>query len=403
VANVFLLKPFSDEETRALESADPRPVYAELAGRCPVHRGPDGTPTLMRMGDVVAANRRRDVLGPGANGPMMGGQRPLIPLDLDGAEHARYRRLLDPLFSARRVALLEPALRALADELIDAFVDEPAGTPDRPVDLYDAFCQPLPSRFFLRLMGIPAGDLAEFISFKNAILGHLPPGLTLVERMAAVRDASRRCYSYFGALLDEREARGEPGDDLMGWLIAAEVDGARLSREDILDIAYLLIIAGLDTVTASLGCMIAHLARTPELRRRLVERPELWADAVEELLRVESPVQTGFRTATADLAIAGESIAAGTTFFLCWASANLDPETFADPLAVDIERRPNPHVAFGSGPHRCLGLNLARMELRVALEQLHRRIPEYSLAEGHPLAFAGKPRTANALPVVWRR
>ncbi|MSP61927.1 MAG: hypothetical protein EXR72_16660 [Myxococcales bacterium] len=145
------MAPFSVEEVRALAAADPQPTYGELAGRCPFHRGPDGTVTLTRMGDIAAVNRRHDVLGPGANGPMMGGQRPLIPLDLDGPEHLKFRRLLDPLFSAKKAALLEPEVRKLADQLIDGFIDR------KEVDLQEAFCQPLPSIFFLRLMGNPAG------------------------------------------------------------------------------------------------------------------------------------------------------------------------------------------------------------------------------------------------------
>ncbi|MSP61926.1 MAG: cytochrome P450 [Myxococcales bacterium] len=238
--------------------------------------------------------------------------------------------------------------------------------------------------------------------------------------MAAVRAASERCYAYFGRLLDERAVRAEPdrpatggstaspgssgtepGDDLIGWLMAAEVEGERLTRENILDISYLLILAGLDTFASSLACMIARLARLPELRRRLVAEPDLFAGAVEELLRFESPVQTGFRTATTDVEIAGEVIAAGTTFFLCWSSANLDPAAFPDPLAIDVARRPNPHIAFGNGFHRCLGIHLARMELRTALDQLHRRIPDYALKPGHELVFSGKPRTVNGLPLVW--
>ena len=162
-----------------------------------------------------------------------------------------------------------------------------------------------------------------------------------------------------------------------------------------------MVLAGLDTVVASLACAIARLAREPALRARLCKEPALWGSAIDELLRFESPVQRGFRTASEDLAIGGETIPAGTTFFLSWASANLDPETFENPLALDLERRPNPHLSFGSGFHRCLGIQLARMELRVALEQLHRRIPDYALKEGHELAFLGMPRTVNALPLVW--
>lgn len=395
MANVFSATPFSADEASAMKRPDPQPVYAGLAARCPIHTGPDGTRTLLRMKDIVAVNKRPDVLGPGAHGPTFGGQRPLVPLDLDGPEHLKFRRLLDPLFSAKKVASLEPQVRELADALIDGFIGQ------KEADLQAAYCEPLPSIFFLRLMGLPAGDLATFVSLKNAILGRLPPGLTPAERMAKIREASAGCYEYLGGVLDARAARKAPGDDLIGWLLSAEAEGHRLTREQVLDISYLMIPAGLDTVASSLGCMLARLARDPALRRRLVAAPALWAPAVDELLRFESPVPLGYRTPSVDLEIGGEVLPAGTTFFLSWASANLDPEAFAGPLALDPERHPNPHVAFGSGFHRCLGTHLARLELRVALEQLHRRIPDYALKDEHALAFSGMTRTVNGLPVVW--
>jgi cytochrome P450 len=395
MANAFTAMPFSVGELGDLTRPDPQPAYDALAKQCPMHRGPDGTLTLMRMQDILAVNKHAHVLGPGAHGPTMGGKRPLLPLDLDGEEHLKYRRLLDPLFSARKVATFEPAVRKLADELIDGFID------DGEADLLERFCEPLPSIFFLRLMGLPAADLPGFIAIKNAILGHLPPGLTFAARMAAVREASARCYDYLGGALDARDPV-DPGDDMIGWLMRAEVDGQRLGREQLLDVCYLIVLAGLDTVGSAMACILARLAREPGLRQRLVAEPRLWAPAVEELLRFESPVQHGFRTPSQDLEIAGEVIPAGTTFFLSWAAANLDPAAFKNPLSIDLERQPNPHLAFGSGPHRCLGIYLARMELRAALEQLHRRIPEYSLRPGHELVFSGKPRTVNGLPLIWR-
>ena len=119
-------------------------------------------------------------------------------------------------------------------------------------------------------------------------------------------------------------------------------------------------------------------------------------------MRFESPVATALRTPSVDLEVGETVIPAGSTFFLCWSSANLDPVSFPDPLTVDIEREPNPHVAFGTGFHRCMGFHLARMELRTVLDQFHRRIPDYRIKEGHNLVFTGKPRWANGLPIVWR-
>lgn len=394
MSNFFLMKLFAADAGRALSSGEPQRAFAELAQRCPVHHAPGGAPLLTRSEDITTINLRRDVRGPGGQGPTMMAARPLPPLDLDGAEHLKYRRLLDPLFSARRMAELEPAVHQLADELIDHFIDAGAA------DLQAEFCQPLPSIFFLRLLGLPASDLAYFVSFKDVILGHLPESLPVPERMARQRAASQQCYEYLARILDERAARGDSRDDLLGWLTTAEVDGQQLARETVLDITYLLILAGLDTVAASLACMLARLAREPALRRQLVAQPDRWPAAIEELLRFESPVQFGFRVPTTDIEIGGERIPAGTMVYLCWSSANLDPAGFVDPLTIDIARRPNPHLAFGSGFHKCLGVHLARMELRAALVALHRRIPEYTL-DGE-LQYTGMPRAPRTLPLRWR-
>jgi cytochrome P450 len=395
MASIYTAQLFTPEELRSLSQADPQAAHSEMAAKCPFHRGPDGTVTITRAEDVIALCKRPDVLGPGAQGATMGGKRPLPPVDFDGAEHTKYRRMLDPLFSAKRMAALEPLVRKLADELINKFIDK------GECDLQDDFCQPLPSILFLSLMGLPASDLEQFLSFKNIILGHLPPGMPLPQRMALIRDASERCYAYMTAEVDARTARAEHGDNLIGWLLDAEIDGVKLPREKVIDICYVMVIAGLDTVASALTCLFARLARAPELRKRLVAEPALWASAVEELLRYESPVPRTFRTATQDLEVAGEKIAAGTTFFLSWASANLDEEAFADPLAIDPERKPNPHLAFGSGFHRCVGVALGRMEMRAALDQFHKRLPDYQLKPGHELVFTGMPRFANALPIVW--
>jgi cytochrome P450 len=208
--------------------------------------------------------------------------------------------------------------------------------------------------------------------------------------------------AYFNDSLDAREASGDPGDDMIGWLMSTEVDGDRLTRENLLDILGLLMIAGLDTVAASLACMLSYFARHPEDRARVVADPSLWTDAVEELMRFESPVTDGGRIATQDLVLpSGEKIPAGTHMSISWSAANLDPDYFPDPLTVDFGRRPNPHIAFASGFHRCLGSHLARMELRVALEAFHRRIPDYRIKPGVELEYSGNPRTPLNLELVW--
>ena len=378
----------------ALAVAEPQAVYSAITAS-PMLSLPGGMFVVGAASSVDALTRNHHVRGSGAIGNTGGAERPLIPLDIDRPEHTKYRKLLDPIFAAKAIAHLESDIRELADELIDTFIER------GHADIYDEFCAILPSTIFLRLMGIPAGDLDYFLDFKNDLLRDFP-GETARAREERMKAAGKRCYSYFDAVLDDREAKGIVGEDLLGRFLCAEVDGHRLTRENILDICYLLMIAGLDTVAASLSCIIAWLARHPEERRRVVADPAMWPDAIEELMRWETPVPGGTRTPTEEMQIGGETVPAGTHVSVLWAAANLDPEKFTDPLTVDLTRRPNAHYSFAAGFHRCLGSHLARMELRAALDQFHKRIPEYRLPDGIELTYEAIPvRLARPLPLMW--
>ena len=189
---------------------------------------------------------------------------------------------------------------------------------------------------------------------------------------------------------------------MLGWLITTEVEGETLPREDILDILGLLMIAGLDTVAASLACFLSYFARFPDQRARVIADPSLWPSAIEELMRYESPVTEGGRIALTDLELpSGEHVDAGTHMHISWHAANLDPAFFPEPLTVDFERSPNPHIGFASGFHRCLGSHLARMEMQVALDAWHRRIPDYEIKAGSDLMYTGNPRAPHHLTLVW--
>jgi cytochrome P450 len=387
---------FSDDAgVAARASAEPQPMYVERAATCPVIDNPNGTITLLRMEDILAVNRSHDVE---QASKYLGSNRKAIPLGLDGPEHTKYRRLLDPVFTARRIAGLEPNIRKLANELIDGFID------DGEANVNVRWCQPLPSTIFISILGLPLEDLESFMRFKNMTLGiGIPRDATPEQRMVLRNEAVEWLQSYFNDSLDARDASGDPGDDMIGWLMTTEVEGERLTRENILDILGLLMIAGLDTVAASLACMLSYFARHADDRARLLADPSMWPDVVEELMRFESPVTDGGRIALTDLVLpSGARIPAGTTMNISWSAANVDPDYFPDPLTVDFARKPNPHIAFASGFHRCLGSHLARMELRVALEAFHRRIPDYEIKPGVELEYSGNPRTPLDLPLVWR-
>lgn len=385
---------FSDPEGAAARAtADPMPMYVERASRCPVERLRDDFVVLLRMEDIRYVNKHHEVE---QASKYLGSSRPAIPLGLDGEEHRKYRRLLDPVFTAKRVAPLADNVRTLADELIDGFID------DREVPAYARWCEPLPSTIFLSILGLPLSDLGDFLHFKSLTLGNEFATLPFDEAMARREEAVVWIHDYFNRLLDARMGADDAGDDLLGWLITTEVEGERLPREDLLDILGLLMIAGLDTVAASLACFLSYLARHPDHRRRLVDDPSLWPSAIEELMRYESPVTEGGRIATADLELpSGEHIAAGTHMRVIWHAANLDPDAFPDPLTVDFERAPNPHIGFASGFHRCLGSHLARMEMHVALEAWHRRIPDYVITPCSDLSYSGNPRAPHHLSLTW--
>ena len=384
----------------------PQPVYARLLQQqCPVTRAAvTASPVISRYEDVVWILRHPELFSSEMEMQMaLGTERPMIPQQIDPPEQTRYRRLLDPHFSRRKMEALVPDIRQHASALIDKFVDRGECEFDRE------FAVPLPCTAFLSLCGLPLGDLDLFLKLKDGIIRpqNVNPeafaGLEMpemIEKSKEIRAQSgHQIYEYFEHVIDDRQA--QPKDDLMGQLVHAEIDGEKLERNEILDICFLLILAGLDTVTATLGCNIAYLAANPEQRQRLVRNDELIPGACEELLRWETPVAAVPRVAKQDLEIGGFEIKAGELVTLLIGAANVDPRHFEDATGVDFERERNLHLAFGAGPHRCLGSHLARMELQVAMEEWHRRIPDYHIKPGETPRFSPGIREALYLPLEW--
>ncbi len=370
----------------------PQRAFVELAGQNAPNR-PDGTLVVARREEMTEFLRHPAVHATDGVNYHMGAQRPLIPLDLDGEAHRKYRKLLDPLFTPKRVARLEATIRTRTNALIDVFAD------NGKAELMLGLCAPLPAHIFIDLLGLPTDDLPIFLEFKEAVVR--PQGATVDEQQANMLAAGERTYDYLARVLDERRA-GPPRDDLIGGFLTVEMDGGRLTDQEIIDICYLLVIAGLDTVTCSLSCMIAWFAEHPAERRRVLAGPELLGKAIEELMRYESPVPLGHRWVTEDIEVHGRHFPAGSKVEVVWAAANVDPDTFPDPLTVDFDRPHNAHVGFAAGPHRCLGSNLARLELRVALEEFHRRIPEYEITPGEDVVYTNYGvRAAIHLPITF--
>ncbi|MET7680481.1 cytochrome P450 [Streptomyces sp. NPDC005423] len=312
-----------------------------------------------------------------------------IPEMLDPPLHGKWRRLLGKDFSPNAVAARETEIRRVAADLIDA-VRETGGT-----DVLDAFARRFPTLIFMRLMGLPEEDLATFLAWVHSIL-HLsyaedPDGARQIAAMNEVSD-------YFEEQIALR--RREPRDDLLSRAMTWRIDGEPIGDRDMHAFCVLMFQAGFDTVPISIGWALYHLATHPELRAAIVADPSLIATSVEETLRVYSFVVPA-RKAAKDVEIGGCPVRAGEMVMLPLAVTNRDPARFENPLEVDPHRETTNHVAFGSGPHRCLGSHLARLELNVAVEEWHKRIPDYRLTPGQELEQHGNMYGLKSLRLAW--
>jgi cytochrome P450 len=359
--------------------------------------------TLMRYADVHDALRTpelfssRSVLhvyqGPKLIDPAEAAAvRGMIPEELDPPEHTKYRQLLTPLFAPQVIETLEPMIRSWCGELIRGFVAR------GHCDLNREFARQYPTMIFLRLMGLPKGGVGNFLDTVNdRIREAAQMGLSETQSMSGAYVMAM--VDYMNAVLDER--RAERQDDIVSYLLDIEIDGRPLDDGELQQICTLLYAAGLDTVAGELGYMFLHLATHPEHRRLVIERPDRIPAFVEETLRTYSIVTTN-RIVTRDVEFAGCPMKAGDRVLLSIPAADRDPLEFPDADHFDVDRVSNRHLAFAAGPHRCLGSHLARLELQIAVEEWHRRIPEYAVADAADVTFhIGGVAGVDNLPLVW--
>ena len=319
--------------------------------------------------------------------------RRLLPLELDPPEHGRFRHPLAAVFSPQAVARMEPAIRDTCAGLVDGLAGRGRA------ELLADFAVPFPTTIFVELLGLPAAEAERFAAWNHALLhAH--------DRPEVRAQAKESIAAYLDELVTRRRAEVADGrgrtDDLFAVLAREGVDGRALTRDELFDYVFLLFIAGLDTVTAALGFSFAYLAGHPEHRRALAADEALVPQAVEELLRAHSIVNPARTVTGGDRKFAGVCLRDGDRVLVSTVMANRDPAAFADPAEVRFDRAENRHLAFGAGPHRCLGSHLARAELRIALEEFHRRIPDYRIADGAVIAaHGGGAMGVDHLPVVW--
>jgi hypothetical protein len=378
--------------------ADPFTIWDDLRRACPVahtdRRGPTWLST--RYQDVVDLAHDVDHFSSAEIGVIpFSGTRPadpvlaygLPPISADPPLHTWTRRLLLPWFSHRRVDGYEAMTRSLCAELIDGFAA--AGR----ADAAGGYAQQIPVRVIASILGVPASLSDTFTGWVRDLLEFAD----VPERRAR---GANGLINFFVAEVERRKT--EPGDDLLSELMHSESDdGQPVDERLVLGVAALVLIAGVDTTWSAIGSSLWHLATHPEDRRRLVDDPGAMSLAVEELLRAYAPV-TMARVVTEDVEFGGCPMKAGDKVLLNFPAANRDPEVFEDADRVVLDRELNRHVAFGSGIHRCAGSNLARMELRVALEEWLARIPDFELAEGAEVTWAGgQIRGPRRLPVVF--
>jgi cytochrome P450 len=394
--------PWLEENRR-----DPLPAYRRLREREPIRRNRfQGTWVLSRYEDVAAALRDprfstdRTQLLPFRVMRRASRRHPdfVSLLDrnllmLDGEEHRRVRGLVSKAFTPRRIEALRPRVEAIVDELLDAAAAK------GEMELIHDLAHPLPVIVIAELLGVPLADRERFRGWSSDVVEILD----LMSGRDGLRPAWRGAEGladYFRALLAER--RRAPKDDLLSAMLAAEENGAVLGEADVLALCALLLAAGHETTTNLIGNAVLALLRHPGERKRLQDDPSLMPSAVEEFLRFDSPVQVTDRVITEDLEFRGRRFRRGQLAVCLIGAANHDPARFPDPDRLDVGRGDRGHLAFGLGPHVCLGAPLARLEAEVALAGLLRRFPHFTGPTEPPGRRASVVlRGPTALPLAW--
>lgn len=356
--------------------------------------------TLSRFADVLEGFRDFETFS-SAGGIALENRRPIgqaMPdfqqmIELDPPEHTVFRSLVSRVFTGRRVADMEDEIRRIFDRYLDAVIGRGS------CDLVDDITSPYPMDVICSVLGVPEADRAGLRSHADRILIREDGSMTIPQEAA---DGMFGVLGYFiDDLVRRRAGEGNPG--LVADLLDLEVDGRALTEQELLGFCVLFVIAGHETTTKMVANSVEILSRHPDQRDRLVSDPVLIPGAVEEVLRFHNSTQYMHRTLTRDLELHGEQLHAGDSVLLLIGAANHDEREFG-PTAeeFDITRRPDRHLAFGYGAHFCLGAALARMEGKVALEQLHRRIPDYAVDHDHKVRFHSSNVTGwTHLPITF--
>lgn len=372
-------------------------IWASLRGHCPVAHTERYGGAWLPLTHAHVREIAYDTEHFTSEGIIVGPDRPTVPrpagaappITSDPPFHTLARRLLLPAFSPKRIALLEPDIRSLCRSLLDRFPNAAGDTV--LVDVAQDYAKHIPVSVIARMIGLPPEDEALFHSFLSSILEdvNLPP-----EQMAANRD---RLDAYLDVQIEDHRQR--PRDDLISFLIDARLDGNPLEPQHVRGSIALMLFAGIDTTWSVIGSSLWHLASHPEDLKRLVDQPQLMPVAVEEFLRAYAPV-TMARLVVEDYDFHGHAMKKDDWVLLPFPAANRDPTAFDNADAVQIDRESNRHAAFGLGIHRCIGSNLARLELKIALEEFIGRFNSFTLVDPQAVAWSvGQIRGPRRLAV----
>jgi cytochrome P450 len=379
MTEAFSFNPF-DPETRR----NPFPLYRRARREHPVYRHPElPVFSVFRYADAQsilkdpASWSSRFKPPPGIDPEQMP-----VPsmLGQDPPEHTRLRSLVNQAFTPRIIRRLEPRMHEIAAELLDAALEK------REVDFVEALTYPLPVVIIAEIIGIPAADREQFKKWSDAAIENFGNALFAppeMERLDRVNKLLAEMGAYFSALADERRRR--PREDLLTGLVQAEVEGSKLTHDEMIRMLVLLLVAGNETTTTLIGNTVIELLAHPSELARLRADPSLTESAIEEVLRFSSPVQLDPRRATRPVELYGERVETDQVVVSWLGSANRDEDVFPDGERFDIGREDNRHMAFGFGPHYCLGANLARLEAQVALRALLLRTRSFERIGDSPL------------------
>jgi cytochrome P450 len=368
------LAPFKYDPSTPIFQEEMWDVYRTLRDEYPVYEDRDKPQyVLSRFADVYRATNDWESFS-----SVVEEADNFLPqmIYIDPPRHTQLRNLVSKAFTPRRVAGMEPLVRDVAHTVLDTIAERGG------CELQHDYAAVLPSVVIAKMIGVPDEHVDVFRSWTESFLEIQGPEDYL--------DSLGKCYELFSDLLKQR--RTDPRDDLMSALLAAEVDGQRLTEEEMLGFCFLLVLAGNDTTSSLIGNGAVLLAHHRDQRELLLKNPDLWPGAIEEMNRIESPTQVLPRTTTREVELHDTTIPAGSRVMLIWGAANHDEREFEEPERFDVTRDITKHLAFGHGIHFCLGSNLARLEARVGMQEWLTRFPGYELA--------GEPRRITS---IWAR